>query len=93
METAAGLVGIIVATAALLGAIGYLVNRVRRAWKVVVAVINVINRELHHNGGSSMKDDVTNLTRAVNLVARQVDDLDSRFSDHLGVGERPDLDD
>lgn len=48
-----------------------------------VPLKTVVNRELTHNHGSSLKDDVYGLAIGQRLLARQVDDLDERFTAHL----------
>lgn len=64
------------AVVTLLVAIGWLSRRLE-------AVRKVINKELTHNHGTSVKDDVHGIAVAVGKLQRDFDDLTTRFDAHL----------
>jgi hypothetical protein len=92
-EIAAGLVFL----AALLTALGYLGRKVRALVHVVDAVQahartaaqragetgDLVARELEHNHGGSMKDDLTAVAYTVGNLWRRIDDIDDRLTAHL----------
>lgn len=94
-------VGWTVALAALLAAVAYLgkVTRASVRWfravgRTVNVIEGVVQRELDHNHGSSIKDDVYGIARAVGVLGRTVDDLtdqitdvDNRLTSHLQARE------
>lgn len=79
---------VLVAVAAGLAALGYLVKIVRRAVRIadriealVEPTAQHVRRELSHNSGSSMKDQVTSLPRDVARIERSV----ARVGEQLAV--------
>lgn len=72
----------IIGSAATLAALVIIGRAIRSAgrWlahmtRMVRAIEHVVQRELDHNHGSSLKDDVTGIALAVGKLGRQVDDL------------------
>jgi hypothetical protein len=74
--------GAIIAAAACLVALG-VIGKYLRQWfrwfvqlgKVVRAMDEIISRELEHNHGSSIKDDITGIAVAVGLLQRAAAEL------------------
>lgn len=84
------LVGGVVGGAAFLGAVGYLWRKGKRLVRLLIAMHALIEHELTHNSGTSIKDDVAGLAVAMGAVSRQVDNIDDRLdnvetflTDHL----------
>lgn len=61
--------------AAALAALGYLIRKAVWLVRVVEALHQLVDHELTHNGGSSMKDDVASIARAVGELQGEVRDL------------------
>lgn len=76
-------VGVVMAATALCAGIGYLVKKARAAARTLDAISALVDQELSHNHGSSMKDDVGGIAVAVGKLQRQVEDLETSFNDHL----------
>ena len=73
---------------ALVAGLGYLVGKARKAARALDAIEQLVSRELEHNHGSSMKDDVHGLAVALGQLGRHVDDLDTAFQAHLNQPRR-----
>lgn len=77
-----------VGAAALLAAILYLFNLARKATRFVrrylTRIRDLLEGELEHNHGSSMKDDVHGIAVSVGKLQRDVDDMRAEFDAHLG---------
>ncbi len=73
-------------------AVGYLVRRLRKAARVLDVIERVVQRELNHNHGGSVKDDTAGTALAVGRLARTVDNLVHRVSDleHTRAIHHPD---
>ncbi len=71
---------ILPATVAVLVALGYLVKLARSAARRLDAIDRLTSRELEHNHGTSMKDDVHGIAVALGKVQHQVDDLDAQLA-------------
>lgn len=76
-------VGWVLASAALIAALIYLIRGARKVLRIVRAIQNVVEGELEHNHGSSMKDDVHGIAVTVGNLARDVDDLKADLYTHL----------
>lgn len=82
--TAGESLALVAGVAAAVAAVSYLVGRARRAARVLDAIQAIVERELEHNHGSSMKDDVHGLAIALGHLARRVDDIESTYRrDHF----------
>lgn len=77
------LVAGVIALAAFLGALAYLVRLARRAGRHVRAAWRVIDQELTHNHGTSMKDDVYGIAVSVGEISRKLDDVSHDLYHHL----------
>lgn len=66
----------IVLAAAALGAVIYLGQKALRLAQAVLAIQNIVQRELEHNHGSSMKDDVYGMAIALGRAARRLDEFE-----------------
>jgi len=51
--------------------------------RVVHAIDRVVERELEHNGGGSIKDDVHGIAVAIGHLQRRVDHLETTLDRHL----------
>lgn len=76
-------VGGIVALAALLAALGALGRHLARMARILRAVGRLVEGELEHNHGGSMKDDVYGIAVSVGELGREVTDLNERLTAHL----------
>ena len=82
-----------VTAGAVLSAVGYIITKVRKAARSLDAIEDLVNllpdmqaivaRELEHNHGSSMKDDMHGVAVSVGKLQRRQDDLERRFERHL----------
>ena len=63
--------------AAALAALGYVSRQVWRGFKILDKVSDIVLHELRPNSGSSMKDDVAAIARAVGQLQADVKDLTS----------------
>lgn len=54
-----------------------IVKGIRKAFHMIDTVETIVTRELEHNHGSSMKDDLYGMAVGFGLTQRQVDDLES----------------
>lgn len=70
------------AAAAAVAGLAYLIRLGLKAARALDAIQTVVERELEHNHGSSMKDDVHGMARAIGKLQRQVDDLDADYQNH-----------
>lgn len=89
--------GAVMFLAALLTALGYLGRKVRALVHIADAIQahartaavragetgDLVSRELEHNHGGSMKDDVSAIAHVVGNLWRQVEDIDNRLTEHL----------
>lgn len=73
----------VVALAAFLAALAYLVRLGRRFARTGRAVWRLVDQELTHNHGTSMKDDVYGIAVSVGELSRKVDDLSHDLYHHL----------
>lgn len=74
--------GAIVAALLILGkGAALLVKRIRSVVRTLDVIEAVVQRELHNNHGSSIKDDVTGIAVAVGKLGRDVDELTGQLSD------------
>lgn len=67
---------------------GRILNAVRfvvRVFRALDAAAPVILKELRHNGGSSMKDDLHGIAQAVGDLQRRVTDLEQRVHHTRGA--------
>lgn len=64
----------VAAIAAGLAALMYLLRGARRAVQTIGAIQDLVERELQHNHGSSMKDDVHGMAVAIGQLQRDRDD-------------------
>lgn len=62
-------------------ALGWIIRKMRRAVRALDAIERVVARELTHNHGTSMKDDVHGVARTLGLIARRVDALEQRVTE------------
>jgi len=76
-----GVAAAVVLAVAFLTALGYLIRQTRRMIRYLVAAHNLLERELTHNHGSSIKDDTHGTALVVGALRRDVDHL----YDHLGI--------
>jgi len=87
MKDIAYLVGAIAALLTALGIIGRYIAKgftaVRRVFHMVDIVETIVSRELTHNHGTSMKDDMYGMAVAFGLTQRQVDDMEEILYDHV----------
>lgn len=77
--------------AAALGALGYLIRKLRRAVRVLDAIDHLVDHELTHNGGTSIKDDITAIAQAVGGLQADLRDLEAEVRSHhpLHVDRHP----
>lgn len=61
--------------AAAVAAVGYLGKQVLVVARGVLAIKEIVQRELEHNHGSSMKDDIYGMARSLGEVQRQLADF------------------
>lgn len=73
------IVGAVVGAAAFLTATGYLIRKGKKLMRMLHAMHALIQHELTHNHGTSMKDDVHASAVAIGALSRQVDSLDERL--------------
>lgn len=66
----------IITAAAVLAALGYIGNKALVIARAVLAVREIVQRELEHNHGSSMKDDIYGMARSLGEVQRRLDDYE-----------------
>lgn len=78
-----GTIAVILGTAALLAAIAYLVRFLVKVGRVGRAVFEIVDRELTHNHGTSIKDDVYGTAVALGKLQREVDQIGSDLYNHL----------
>lgn len=83
MSTAIEAAGAVITFVALCGALTWLVGRIKRVVRIFSAVLVIVERELEHNHGSSIKDDVHGIAISVGHLQRQVEDVDDRLTHHL----------
>lgn len=83
MTTAAAVAGGVVLVAAFVTACIQLGRWLAGIGRRVKAAARLVEHELDHNGGGSMRDDVYGIAVAVGKLSRKVDDLDRRFTTHL----------
>lgn len=76
-------IGWILAAAALIAALVYLIRFGRKVLRIVRAIQHVVEGELEHNHGSSIKDDVHGIAVATGKLQRDVDALGKDFYAHL----------
>lgn len=84
MEPLALLAGAAAGLAGLL----YLLGRARRAARVLDAIQALVERELEHNHGGSIKDDVHGTAVAVGVLQRRVSDLEREYRAHVAESLR-----
>lgn len=87
--TAEQLIAVCLTAAALIAALGYLARKLRRLLEVVAAAYRLLQLELEHNHGGSIKDDITGMAISIGRVDREVTDLRSDFDEHVKKGRRP----
>lgn len=75
--------GIVSSIASGLAGLVYIIGRARKAARVLDAIQHIVERELEHNHGSSMKDDMHGVAVSVGKLQRRQDDLERRFDQHL----------
>lgn len=81
------LVALIVGTAAFLGALAYLIRIGRRISRVGRAIATIVNHELTHNHGTSIKDDVHGIALTVGALSRDFEDFKTDFYHHIAEKE------
>lgn len=92
VQTAAEQVGALVTGLPLLVAamvaLGYLLRRLRLAFKWLENIERLTSKELEPNTGDSMKDDMVGVAQSLGLLQRQVDELEDEFRQHLLNSDR-----
>jgi hypothetical protein len=73
----------VIAAAAALAAFGYIVKQARRLFRTLDVLSAVVENELHHNGGKSMKDQTTQAAHSTARIEQQVTDLAELLNKHL----------
>jgi hypothetical protein len=68
---------------AFLVALGYLLKRLRLAFRWLENIERITTKELEPNTGESMKDDMVGVAQSLGLLQRQVDELEDEFRRHL----------
>ena len=68
---------------AFLVACGYLLKRLRLAFRWLENIERITTKELEPNTGDSMKDDMVGVAQSLGLLQRQVDELEDEFRKHL----------
>ena len=81
MGTFSGAATWVTGSAAVLAAVVYLtaqarrmLRRVRNGLRAIAAIHDIVERELEHNHGSSMKDDVHGMAVAIGVLQREHDE-------------------
>jgi hypothetical protein len=85
------LAGLFVTITSVLIGIGYVAQKVRKAYGILRAAHSILERELTPNSGKSIKDDSTGMSYAVGWLGRQVDDLADRFDAHMDKHHRGEI--
>lgn len=83
MEHLTGLGAQAAALAVAVAAVLYLAKLARTAFRWLEAIHGVVDKELTHNHGSSIKDDTHGMAVALGEVQRRVDELETDFRQHL----------
>lgn len=84
--TSEQLIAACITAATLLTALGYLARKLRRIGQIVGAAHRLLQLELEHNHGGSIKDDITGMAVSIGRVDREVTDLRRDFDNHIKRG-------
>jgi hypothetical protein len=74
------LVPLILGTASVVLALGYLGKKFGSFLRLMTAASAIVHRELTPNSSGSIKDDVDGLASSFGVMSRMLDDLDERVS-------------
>lgn len=75
------IVAAVIGAAAFVAALGYFALLARRGLRWLRGLHSVVNHELTHNHGTSIKDDVHGIALTVGTLARTVDTIADDFED------------
>lgn len=78
----------IAALAAGVAGLGYLVKKGRDVVRAIAAIQHIVERELEHNHGSSMKDDTHGMAVAIGKLQRDRDDDRRRLNRALRLAAK-----